>query len=441
MKNGRLNKEVCFRIVLVLLGLLLAYIWVLPHWGISEQEQKWLEKGYMYMSTRWKYMGSKFEYFRNGVLPDLTNNTDHGTGIWLYGSYIGYKMGYTYGYEVFAFFQISSALVLMSVYPIMNYICFKSKIYAVLSPVLLHFILGKLLYISKTDVHWAAAWGIVMAIPIIVWLYRRKWDKISWLGLGFVALIISYVNIIRAHSGIYLLLITLIVLIKKMLFAEKNRKHFLMQFIYFGISLIILLGTYNLLSTKIPNYILERAGQVRVDVGSTLWHNIYIGFGAIENEYGLYYSDDCGREGVKTIDESIVYPSVEYNAACKQLVINMLKKDPLFCLKSWIIKFGRMCLIDFDWYKTNIMFNTVIILGVLIKVLDRKKRLKSIDLQLEWLVFTIITIFSGMLQPVLSYPGYTYGMASIAAYGMVALWVAYIICMYYEQYWRVQVNE
>ena len=92
-----------------------------------------------------------------------------------------------------------------------------------------------------------------------------------------------------------------------------------------------------------------------------------------------------------------------------------------------------MFVIDIEWYKSNVVFNAAIIIGALTKVFDRKKRTRSKDLYWAWLIFIVITVFSGMLQPVLAYPAYTYGMATIAAYGMLALWIAFYICKYWEK--------
>jgi hypothetical protein len=73
------------------------------------------------------------------------------------------------------------------------------------------------------------------------------------------------------------------------------------------------------------------------------WHSVYCGFGFLNNKYGIIWQDENAMEKVASLDPNAHYGSAEYNAILKKLILNLIKIDPHFFLRTIFAKFG-VCL-------------------------------------------------------------------------------------------------
>ena len=74
------------------------------------------------------------------------------------------------------------------------------------------------------------------------------------------------------------------------------------------------------------------------------WHSVYIGFGFLNNDYGIKYKDEVAIEKVRSISPKTTYLSEEYEAILKEQVLKLIKTKPLFVLRTIFAKFGVISL-------------------------------------------------------------------------------------------------
>lgn len=431
--------------ILALWGFIAAIILVGPHWPLSDFEIDLIENGRMYMRSRWKRASTSIAAFNSGVFPDITDYTDHSLGLFFWGGLIGHIMGIEKGYDLLAFLSTSATFSLYLVFPIEIYYIFKSKVLAFCSPFIIHVFMGKMLYIEKTDVHWASAWSFAIILPLLYELFKRKWDKISWSLLALISLLISITNIARSQFALGPTLILLFVVLYKFLISDTgsiragfnslkaelktSRNVFVRRIFTLTLSLGLIFISYGFLSDYLPNKISEMNAHDRAYKVSTIWHNIYIGFGFEKNPYGIRYDDDCAHDLVKQL-YGIDYPSEEYFYACKDLVFDMFKNDPWFCIKGFIQKFILSLMVIAQYFIDNrwMYILIFIILCMIIWPATRRDFLKEIVRYKFLLISCLAGTLIGLVQPVLAQPDFRYAFPAIGAMGVLQIILA-LICI------------
>jgi hypothetical protein len=69
-----------------------------------------------------------------------------------------------------------------------------------------------------------------------------------------------------------------------------------------------------------------------------VWHNLYIGLGAVQNSFGIEWNDAKGIEAVRKIDPSIVYLSNEYFAVLRREYFRIVISYPFEAAKIYLKK-------------------------------------------------------------------------------------------------------
>lgn len=358
-----------------------------------------------FMSSRERAMTSAIQSFSAGIFPDLTSSHDHSIGFFLIGGLAGAKLGISNGYKIMVFLQLAYLFVCFIVLPFEIYQIRKKVCDFLLSFPLILIIYGELFFIYKTDVHWASIWCMTISFPVLIILKNERNIKKQVLLVSLISLYVSLANVIRAHSGLYVLIGMIYVVCLKAFtqkfFSIKQRSILLFS------SLIIAICTYNLLGNTIPNWICVRQGLYSSNALSSFWHNFYIGFGVYKNPYGLYYSDDCARDIIMPKYPDIVYGGKEYFEICKALVIELIKSDPVFCIITLIKKFLESCVIVMKYYfgelKIRCLFNWGISAAFMFLLFTKK-------IKTEWGIWGIVLIymFAGTMQAVMASPSYVF---------------------------------
>lgn len=412
-RNNRTKIIYC---ALVLFGVALSFIVFHKYFRFSSSELSWLERGYMYMKTRWKQMGGAIASVNAGNLPDLTSSSDHSAGLFVWGGIVGSWMGFSEGYEVFAFFQVVFACIMIMVYPIITYFLTHSLLCSILSPVFIHLLLGNMLYIEKRDVAWAAAWVFAVSFPFLIILKRNAFNKKGYFSFACVCLFSSLANIVRTHSALCVMLITV-----GIVFWHTKKYFNRVNLIKAIIAIIIVLSSYNMLGNTIPTIVLRIDGQTVPSSNDTIWHTVLIGFGYDENNpYGLYYSDSCARDLVAEKYPDIKYHSPEYYKACKEIALDLMSKDPVFCINTLWNKFIQTVKIELSYVfierSAVPAWMMLILLVSYCAYLMKRKKIKMIPIYN--VIICLITFFLGMAQSVLSYPTYIMAYQSTVSIGI-----------------------
>ncbi len=192
----------------------------------------------------------------------------------------------------------------------------------------------------------------VAYMPLLFYFFEKK-DKKLLLIISFViGVLVALFNFFRIHTGT-LLAIVFCARITMSVFLNKNKFLFL----------ILLCCGYCTMQYRIRSLFIERnhylssCGYNVTSEGHihTFWHNLYPGFGFIENDKNLYFSDQCSVDTVKAIDSSAVYLSKQYNDILKHQVFNLIINNPHFVLRVFFAKLGVvfyyliLCLLPAFW--------------------------------------------------------------------------------------------
>ena len=63
--------------------------------------------------------------------------------------------------------------------------------------------------------------------------------------------------------------------------------------------------------------------------GHGIWHNVYIGLGAVPNKFGIEWRDEYAMKKVQEVYPSVTYVSDEYYAILRSMYFDALKTDPI----------------------------------------------------------------------------------------------------------------
>lgn len=150
--------------------------------------------------------------------------------------------------------------------------------------------------------------------------------------------VIMLAHLIRAHAAT-----ALVLTFGVLLFLEKRwqmkEKWISLALIVVGILLVWLFFKTRIaerdayLSQRQPNYVAPPQAH-------PFWHNVYIGFGFLENDYGIRYRDQIAYDKAKEISPTVLLLGDEYERILRDEVFALIKKDPLFVVRTVSAKAG-----------------------------------------------------------------------------------------------------
>ena len=85
----------------------------------------------------------------------------------------------------------------------------------------------------------------------------------------------------------------------------------------------------------------DRNYQGNIDSHS-IWHTVFIGFGYLNNRFGIEYKDENGIMSAQKINPNVVYLSKEYEAILKNLVFDFIIEEPHFVFSTIFAKMGHI---------------------------------------------------------------------------------------------------
>lgn len=416
--RGWRNKKVDKRIIGMLLlgwGLLSAFILVYPYRNT--------------MGTGWvmEIRCNRLTDMYHALLQDgkfAFDKVGHSMAYPLYYPYIMKLFNIQDGRVMFMRAQTAYGMVAMLIYPLLIYKISNSVVVALISPFVVHFTFGDLLYINKCDEYYGGLWAAAIAIPLL-YLYRSEESRRKrGVLLGGIALAISCSNILRNASGLPLLIVALFILFEGLVKKRRRIRSIL-------ISAAILVCTSNLLSSAIPGYVADKWGVAgKAKYNSSPWFAIMLGMGYLENDYGLYWSDDSGRALIKELYPDVVYNSDEFYECCKEVALQIIKDDPLFVVKGWFLKLGRCISMQADYLSGKSIRNRYsyewIFIGIAVEALllikikrIREYAAKYLSLLVTGAGITLLSMYSG----VLAVPDEYYILGAIGGAGIVVVFL------------------
>ena len=409
---------------LLLFGLISALVLIKPH--LFSVGNGWVPE--------WRC--ERLEYglnaFRETGRFDFSR-TSHILGYPLYFPILMSKFHNLSGYEMFAIAQCVSGGIVIMLYPLLMYKLFRSKILALISPLIVHFTFGDLLYIDKASEYWSGCWALALGLPLLIIFMKENEERKRLVTTLCMALIMSLANVLRGQSGLPLLL-TFFTAIGVLLF----KKRIVLKRVC--IYILICVCTYNLLGTTIPSAVAYSWGYDGVTrYNSSPWHCILIGMGYIDNDYGLYYSDDSGKELMEKIDPSIVYNSEEYFDACKREALKIIKDDPVFVLKGLVTKLGKCIQLqaDYIWGSSSLtyywhpyIFLMIIVLINILKIIKQKRFGSYIRKWGGELILCLGAVFLSLYSGILAYPTKYFIWGGLGGLGVFLVLMCYSMIVF-----------
>jgi hypothetical protein len=183
----------------------------------------------------------------------------------------------------------------------------------------------------------------VAVIPLLLYFSsQQKITSIFSVFLLFSGFAVGMANIFRSHAGTSVLIFMVIILVSYLQTSWKQ-KIILLMFVAFGV-LAPSLYFHQVLDRRdaylknlYPNY----KAALR---GHPFWHTAYIGFGFLNNEFGIRYKDEIAIEKVKSISPKTAYLSEEYEAILRNETLNLIRTKGPFVLQTIFAKFGTIFL-------------------------------------------------------------------------------------------------
>ncbi len=179
----------------------------------------------------------------------------------------------------------------------------------------------------------------ISAVPIFLIVARdENLTKKGLIFILFAGIAIGISNSFRVHSGTPIAIFCLITLLLGARFGRVEKTVSLAVLIVGllipAIYLSIILDSRDaFLTKKIPGY----QKPIR---HNTPWHSIYIGFGFLNNPFGIEYKDQVAISKVNAVSKNVEFASEEYERILKVEVHNLIKEHPYFTFMTLASKVG-----------------------------------------------------------------------------------------------------
>lgn len=167
-------------------------------------------------------------------------------------------------------------------------------------------------------------------------LFLKGNNRALLASIAFSGLVLGYCNFIRTHAGTgaFLFILSWILLNQELTTKDKSKAALalvlftLIPYFYF---FSLEKERDRFLEKNAPHY-------VSTTVSHPKWHAIYLGFSYLDNPYGIRWADTCAFDHAKSIKPDVILYSEEYEEILKNECFSLIKKDPLFILKTILAK-------------------------------------------------------------------------------------------------------
>lgn len=254
------------------------------------------------------------------------------------------------------------------------------------------------------DVYVASSSVALATIPLFLYLSKNK-PRFTLMALFLLmaGLSIGTAHFVRSNSG----MAVLIFLILAIIFFFNNplkRKLALISILLVGVFAATLF--FDSMINQREKYLHEHNENYAGSANKhPLWHSVYIGFGFLNNPYGILYSDTSAAEKVYAVAPGTKYLSSDYEMTLRSEVFKLIVNEPRFVVTTIFAKTGVLI-----FYL--LLFSN---LGLLLAIYYRKHW----GLEVAFGGAILFNSLFGLL--VVPIPEYLLGFFSIAAlYGIVS---------------------
>lgn len=208
-----------------------------------------------------------------------------------------------------------------------------------------------------SDVYICGFFAVVFLVPFFIYCDKisAKFNTMFSILLALSGIVIGYSNQIRIHTGtgIFLFIVPWILLNGRFLLKEKIFSILILT-IFTSIPYI----HFRLLERQRNKFLNENISlQYDKHVIHPKWHNIYIGFGYLENPYGIKYDDQISYKKVESINPNALKDLTgEYEQILKNECIHIMANDFLFFCKTILAKSLSLLIKALIFFNFGIIF-------------------------------------------------------------------------------------
>ena len=176
-------------------------------------------------------------------------------------------------------------------------------------------------------------------IPFFLWFLKRNKATPAFGAFLFTAgMAISTCNWIRSQGGMATVVFMAILLLAGLTAPLKSRV-LLLLCLFAGMPIPVLLT--RAIENRAEAYMVaHQPGYQPLIRQHVLWHSVYIGFGYLNNDFGLTYHDQVAAAKVASIDPTVPYCSAEYERILKRATFQFVRAHPAFALDTLAAKAG-----------------------------------------------------------------------------------------------------
>jgi hypothetical protein len=179
----------------------------------------------------------------------------------------------------------------------------------------------------------------IAVIPLLFYFSRKQ--KINFIFIVFLlfsGVAIEIANIFRSHAGTGVLIFMLIILV---FYVQSSWKQKMILLMFVAIGVLAPSLFFHQILDKRDMYLKNLYPNYKVALrGHPFWHTAYIGFGFLNNEFGIKYKDEIAIGKVKSISPETAYLSEEYETILRNETLNLIRTNRLFVFQSIFAKVG-----------------------------------------------------------------------------------------------------
>lgn len=187
------------------------------------------------------------------------------------------------------------------------------------------------------------------SIVLMLLAYKKQTFNYLLTMCFFSGLISSFSENIRSFSSMPFILFFIIILLGAKAWKTKYKMLGVMIF-FLGWSIPYAHFTYE--AERRNNFLKLHDLKLPYRKGHIFWHNIYTGFGFLNNKEGITWSDSSGYNTALKVKEDLVFGSSEYDSILRDEILRLSKERKYFVITTIFAKLGVVLyffLIYFGW--------------------------------------------------------------------------------------------
>lgn len=181
---------------------------------------------------------------------------------------------------------------------------------------------------------------VVLVIPYLIRFSKSdsKPSAAHWAMWFLFGIAIMLAHLIRAHSATAIVLVFLV-----LFFFEKRwtMREKLLSLAVIAVGMLAVVMFFKTRYAERDAYLAKlQPGYVAPPQAHPFWHIVYIGFGFLDNDYGIRYQDEIAFKKAKEVSPTVFLLGAEYERILRDETISIVKKDPLFVMRTVSAKAG-----------------------------------------------------------------------------------------------------